>query len=418
MLSPPTGAPLQMTTSCESPHLRSSCTRLVLLLILHLLQVSFAQGSEADGAAGRRLMASFQCNRCHDGLGPPNVPLDKHCTHCHQSILSGVYPAAPETLRSWQSRLHSINAVPSLLATGARLRREWIESFLLKPHDLRPELPAMMPRLALTPIMAKQIAVALVPTDLGVRDRPLPLGQAPSGRILLDSLHCGVCHRFSGVPPLVVNPNLRSLITDSLPQAAALAPDLRFVRDRWQPQALHRWLQAPEKVKPDTLMPSAHLTEQQAADLIAYLLTAPLTDAVVDPPIARLPILTRKVSFDEVNEHVFRRTCWHCHSTPEFAGGDGGPGNTGGFGFKGRGFNVTTYADVASGVLDSQGERRSVFLPLADGTPRLLAVLLARHRELRGEQVKEVRGMPLGLPPLSAEQIQLVESWIAQGRPQ
>jgi hypothetical protein len=28
-----------------------------------------------------------------------------------------------------------------------------------------------------------------------------------------------------------------------------------------------------------------------------------------------------------------------------------------------------------------------------------------------------VRGMPLGLPPLEPEQIQLVESWIAQGRP-
>ena len=26
-------------------------------------------------------------------------------------------------------------------------------------------------------------------------------------------------------------------------------------------------------------------------------------------------------------------------------------------------------------------------------------------------------GMPLGLPPLSAEQIQLVETWIAQGTP-
>ena len=102
----------------------------------------------------------------------------------------------------------------------------------------------------------------------------------------------------------------------------------------------------------------------------------------------------------------------------DYAIGDGGPGNTGGFGFKGRGFSVTTYADVASGVLDDQGNRRSVFAPLPNGTPRLLAVLLARHKELAGEQAPGLRGMPLGLPPLSAEQIQLVESWIAQGRPQ
>ncbi len=79
---------------------------------------------------------------------------------------------------------------------------------------------------------------------------------------------------------------------------------------------------------------------------------------------------------------------------------------------------MTTYADVASGILDDQGNRRSVFLPVADGTPRLLAVLLARHTELGGGETPGVRGMPLGLPALSAEQIQLMESWIAQGRPQ
>ena len=41
----------------------------------------------------------------------------------------------------------------------------------------------------------------------------------------------------------------------------------------------------------------------------------------------------RRVSFAEVNEQVLRRTCWHCHSTPEFAMGDGGPGNTGALAF-------------------------------------------------------------------------------------
>ena len=120
---------------------------------------------------------------------------------------------------------------------------------------------------------------------------------------------------------------------------------------------------------------------------------------------------------DEVSARVFRRTCWHCHSTPEFAMGDGGPGNTGGFGFKGRGLNVASYTDIAAGSLDDAGERRSIFLPISDGMPRLIAHLLARHAELTGQPVPGVRGMPLGLPPLTLEQINLVDSWIAQGRP-
>jgi hypothetical protein len=36
---------------------------------------------------------------------------------------------------------------------------------------------------------------------------------------------------------------------------------------------------------------------------------------------------------------------------------------------------------------------------------------------VRGAEPGRVRGMPLGLPPLSSEDIQLVETWIAQGHP-
>ena len=48
---------------------------------------------------------------------------------------------------------------------------------------------------------------------------------------------------------------------------------------------------------------------------------------------------------------------------------------------------------------------------------RRVAALLARHDELRSAPRDQVRGMPLGLPPLSAEDIRLVESWVAPGKP-
>ena len=374
----------------------------------------WAQSPEA--AAGLQLMAQFQCNRCHEGTGLPGVSQEQHCVHCHEEILQGTFTIAPDTLKTWQSHLVSLNAVPSLTAAASRLRRQWIESFLLRPHDLRPGLPALMPRLGLTPRQAQQIATALVPRE--AQGTPPAPGNPTSGRLLLDHLGCGACHQFTGVPPLRNTTAGPSVSQNQLRTAIALAPDLRYTRERFQPAALIPWLRTPSQVKPDTQMPQFPLSESQAQDLAAYILTTPLTPQPAPVPPARLPILSRRVSFDEVNERVFRRTCWHCHSTAAYAKGDGGPGNTGGFGFKGRGFSVTTYADVASGVLDDQGNRRSVFAPLPNGTPRLLAVLLARHKELAGEQAPGLRGMPLGLPPLSAEQIQLVESWIAQGRPQ
>lgn len=364
---------------------------------------------------GKQLLSRFECNRCHEGTGLPEAPAEKHCVRCHQEILAGTFPVASHVLKTWQGYIVSLPVVPSLTAIEARLRRGWVEAFLLKPHDLRPGLLALMPRLALTPVQARSIAATLVPQE------PAPptalSGDLASGRRLIESLGCGTCHRFSGVPVIAAAPLPVPVPAAQLRRAIALAPDLRYTRERFQPSALVGWLRAPAALKPDTTMPQIPLTEKQAQDLAAYILTAPLAPARRVPVPQRLPVLSRRVSFDEINEQVLRRTCWHCHSTPEYALGDGGPGNTGGFGFTGRGLNVATYTDLAAGSLDDRGRRRSIFLPVADGTPRLLAVLLARQRELAGESIPGLRGMPLGLPALTPEQLQLVESWLRQGRP-
>jgi hypothetical protein len=118
-----------------------------------------------------------------------------------------------------------------------------------------------------------------------------------------------------------------------------------------------------------------------------------------------------------VQARVLRKVCWHCHSQPDFTRGDGGPGMTGGFGFAPRGLDLSTYSGVLSGLRDREGRGTSVFTPRADGEPLLVAVLRARQAEECGVTT-ELRGMPLGLPALSAEEIQLVDSWVEQGRPE
>jgi len=47
----------------------------------------------------------------------------------------------------------------------------------------------------------------------------------------------------------------------------------------------------------------------------------------------------------------------------------------------------------------------------------VIAHLMARYVEEAGGSVDGIRGMPLGLPPLPLDQIQLVDTWIARGRP-
>ena len=172
-------------------------------------------------------------------------------------------------------------------------------------------------------------------------------------------------------------------------------------------------------VKADTPMPLVPMTPIEARDVATYLLHAELDPLPPKVVPMRLPPLARRVTFDEVSARVLRKTCRHCHSEPDYALGEGGPGNTGGFGFPPRGLNVGNYEGVLAGFLDEKGERRSVFAPIENGMPRLVAVLVARQGdEEAGKPSANLRGMPLGLPALTPEEVQLVDTWIAEGRPQ
>lgn len=376
--------------------------------------------SPPDPAHGKELVATFQCNRCHDGTGHPAAADNKHCVHCHKKIMDDKFDAPAASIARWKPRVKELADAPSLEASGKRFTRKWVESYLLQPADLRPHLHQYMPRLAVTPAEARDIAAYLVPDE-----DPPPAATTPpelagadlgKGRQLLETKGCGSCHVFTGVAPI---PSSAPPAMDgkTFDRGHKLAPDLRFARERMTATKMMAWLADPKAVKPDTPMPKVNLSPAEVKDLAAYLLTAEITAAPAKAKLARLPVLTRKVTFKEVDEKVFHRTCWHCHSEPDYAIGDGGPGNSGGLGFKPRGLNLSDYNGIAAGALDDKGERASIFAKDAEGMPRLVRALVARHDEESGAETGPVRGMPLGYEPLSAEDIQLVESWVAQGRP-
>ncbi len=375
-----------------------------------------------DPARGKALVLEMQCNRCHDGTGHAAAAQNKHCVHCHKDIMEGRFKASEASIARWKPRVKDLADAPSLEAIGARVSRAFIESYLLTPTDLRPHLVASMPRLAITSAQAKDIAAYLAPEDAppAAREKaPAAIAGADlgKGRALLDSKGCGTCHTFSGIAPLTASPVPVPQDPRAFERGHRIAPDLRATRDRMSAARVVRWLKDPKAVKADTEMPTIPLTDAEIRDLAAYVLTVPLASPEAKPKPERLPLLTRRVSFKEVDEKVFHRTCWHCHSEPDYAIGDGGPGNSGGLGFKPRGLNLSDYAGIAAGFLDDKGERSSVFAKEADGTPRLVRAMLARHEEEAGAPTGPVRGMPLGYAPISLEDIQLVDTWISQGRP-
>jgi len=390
----------------------------VLVTPAPVATTSSAPHGAPDTARGEKLVAEFECRRCHDGAAVSGAPiaLEKHCVRCHRDIAVGKFKASAAKLAEWRPHVDDYTAVPSLTAIGARFEAAWVERYLLQPHDLRPHLAPTMPRLALSANDARDIAGYLT------KGRPAPATPAAQGdRALGERLYrdkgCPSCHEFggAGVKDAAAAESAVAAGRDAV-AAYRLAPDLRYTRERFKPGVLGAWLEAPHAVKPDTPMPNFGLTRAEANGLAAYVLTTRLDELPRPSRRERLPRLERRVRFAEVDEKVFSVTCRHCHGDPEKAGGDGGPGNTGGFGFRPRKIDLSSYSGVMKGH-DRTGERRSLFEPLRDGTPLLVAALVARIDEEMGRENPNVRGMPLGLPALSLQDIQLVETWISQGRP-
>jgi cytochrome c5 len=359
-----------------------------------------------SGAAA--VVERFQCHRCHDAPGKlvPAVTR-KHCVHCHQEILAGARDGDydPAVIARWKQNIRSLVLVPGL--TGVeRLRRGWLVSFLQKPHELRPGLDACMPRLRITTADAAAIADYFIPES--PPEPPMTLGDPGHGRAVFVANGCGQCHQFSGAS---VEELARTKVA-----VVRLAPDLRHARERLSARSLVAWLRDPATVKADAAMPRMPMTEGEILDVAAFVLETELAPPPPPGPLpARLAPLARRVAFEEVSKRVFKRTCWHCHSDPEPVGGDGGPGNTGGFGFKGCGLDFGSADAIRRGGRVEGAPLDILGSDASGGGPRLVAALMARHVEVAGGEVPGVLGMPLGLPPVSLDDIQLVETWIAQG---
>ena len=93
-------------------------------------------------------------------------------------------------------------------------------------------------------------------------------GNADNGKQLFQSKGCIACHVAPGVPGATgtIGPNLTGI--GDTGKRAQLAGGTANT-----PQNLERWVRNPQAVKPGTMMPNLNLSDQEAADLVAFLQT-------------------------------------------------------------------------------------------------------------------------------------------------
>jgi len=259
--------------------------------------------------------------------------------------------------------------------------------------------------------------------DLGKRP---PQTRIDEGKRLFLGRGCPACHTFG---------NLDTGMTREALEAARganeLAPNLRFARERTRPDVIVAWIRNAPQITPGTAMPPSGMTQDEASLVRDFLffgdpeLHAAPERYVIQPP----KILAREVPYEEMKARTLGKVCVHCHMNDYEK--DTGPGNKGGFGYRGIGLAMRTYEALVNGAVGPDGKRYSVLVPRAGETlPPVIAAMLERRVEEQRDHVPafddyerppypsvppKPLGMPMGLPSMTDEEISILATWIAQG---
>lgn len=164
---------------------------------------------------------------------------------------------------------HAINGsgggmAPDLTTEGSAVQRAWLEEFMRNPGTLRPALIRRMPKFNLTPGEIKTVADYMISAyqspgfDPHTLDPHALTGDAAvRGKDLFYLKYaCQSCH-----------------IADYNKDKGYVGPSLTAVGHRRPAVWIYNWLKNPQAVRPGTMMPNMRLSDNEARDLTAFLMT-------------------------------------------------------------------------------------------------------------------------------------------------
>ena len=185
--------------------------------------------------AGRLLFAELRCTACHDGAG----------------LLPAKGQGMPELAQD----------APQFGELGAKFNEPWLAAWINDPHAIRPH--TLMPRVfadgkpGQTDQRAADLAAYFISLGAPPATKPPDASLAPQGAALFANLGCIACH--------------------SKPDGEAVDQhsrvSLAHVRRKWHAPALAAYLRDPEKNFAWSRMPHFRLSDAEAAQLTAFLLT-------------------------------------------------------------------------------------------------------------------------------------------------
>ena len=230
--------------------------------------------------------------------------VEASCVPCHLDSLELIAAEAPEVAAGYQAfarhGCYACHAVewfpvtrrpgPSLVPLARKTTREFVATWIAAPRAFRPtttmphvfhienfaadEVIAVADAGDGAPITGAQwndAAVAAAAAFVWSRSssEPLPAlpvaGDAVRGRETFRLTGCLACHDTSPFAAALARP----------PAPKDHGPNLRGVARKVRPEWIFAWLRDPAALSPEARMPDLRLTEQEAADIVAYLVEDP-----------------------------------------------------------------------------------------------------------------------------------------------
>ncbi len=152
---------------------------------------------------------------------------------------------------------------PEINNMAAKTTPEWLFRWIRNPKDYNQH--TRMPNFRLTNDQAEAIGAYL--WNISAQSSKAPStgqgGNADHGRLLVDSIGCKGCH--------VIGDDTRMRAARGV--SFDIAPELTRAGSKLDPDWAFEWIKNPKKFRPTTRMPSLRLSDQEARDIVAYLMT-------------------------------------------------------------------------------------------------------------------------------------------------
>lgn len=279
----------------------------------------------------------FGCSPCHDGQGPALVTTEvahgfakhwEHPLHNNEFVTAGCNKCHASEFRTPGAGMlnkgkrmvfdlgcygcHEIKGLenaermgPSLYRMGKKLQPPFVYGWLRDNRAFRAH--SRMPN----PMFTHQEALAVTAFLFSQTDTSnwqpkaarVPAGNPDRGEWLVENAGCKGCH--------LVADSERELRTENLPYD--MAPALNTVGLKVSAEWLFDWVKNPKHYSPTTRMPNLRLSDSEAADIVAYLISSADGVALPQGYNTALPSLSDPKLIAEGRAVTRNFGCHGCH---------------------------------------------------------------------------------------------------------